>query len=60
MYKVWLSVVAVLSLKFAQTVSLSVSISNFLKKPANRFITPIVQVAVPDEYDKWVPVIMGW
>jgi hypothetical protein len=59
-YKVWLSVVAVLSLKFAQTIALSVSISEFLNKPANRYVTPLVKQATPDEYDKWVPVIMGW
>lgn len=60
MYKVWISVVAVLTLKFAQTISLSVSISKLLKKPADRYITPLVTDAVPVEYSKWVPVLMGW
>lgn len=59
-YKVWLAVVAVLSLKFAQTISLSVSISQFLKKPVDHFIAPLIEIAVPDEYDKWVPVVLGW
>jgi hypothetical protein len=40
--------------------ALSVSISEFLNKPANRYVTPLVKQATPDEYDKWVPVIMGW
>jgi hypothetical protein len=59
-FKVWMSVIAVLTLKFAQTISLSVSISKFLKKPTDRYITPLVKDAVPVEYSKWVPVLMGW
>ncbi len=59
-YRVWLSVVAVLSLKFAQTLSLSISISEFMKKPAQHYITPVVKAVLPDEYQKWVPVLIGW
>lgn len=59
-YKVWLSVVAVLTVKFAGTIALAISISEFIKKPLNRFIAPIIQAATPDEYDKWVPILFGW
>lgn len=59
-YRVWLSVVAVLSLKFAKTISLSMSISDFLKKPIDHYISPLVKKTVPHEYGKWVPVAMGW
>jgi len=60
LYKVWLSVLAVLTVKFAATIALALSISEFIKKPLNRYIAPIVQKATPDDYDKWVPVIFGW
>jgi hypothetical protein len=33
MYKVWLSVAAVLSIEFAKTISMALSIADFLKKP---------------------------
>jgi len=59
-YKVWLSVIAVLTVKFAVTIALAISISEFIKKPLNRYIAPIVQAATPDDYDKWIPVIFGW
>jgi len=59
-YRVWLSVVAVLTLKFAQTISLAVSISHFLKKPVDHFVEPLVKEVVPDDYDKWIPVVLGW
>lgn len=59
-YKVWLSVVAVLSLQFARTIALSVSISDFIKKPTNRYVSPYLEQAVPEGYEKWVPVVIGW
>ena len=60
MYRVWLSVAAVLTIEFARAISMALAISDFMKKPVNRFIAPTIQLAVPDEYDKWVPVILGW
>lgn len=60
MYKVWLSVMAVLAVQFAKTVALSISISEFLQKPVDRFLSPVIQIVVPDEYDKWVPILLNW
>ena len=60
MYSVWLSVAAVLSIQFARTIAMALSISDFLKKPIDRFITPTVNIAVPKDYEKWVPVVMSW
>lgn len=60
MYRVWLTVTAVLSIQFARTVSMALSLAEFLNKPCDRFITPVLQVAIPDEYDKWVPVVLRW
>jgi hypothetical protein len=59
-YTVWLSVAAVLSIQFARTISFALAIAEFLNKPINRLLAPTIQAAVPDEYDRWVPVIMGW
>lgn len=57
-YRVWLAVAAVLSIQFARTINMALSISEFLNRPCDRFITPVLQVAIPDEYDKWVPVVL--
>jgi hypothetical protein len=59
-YKVWLSVAAVLSIEFARTISMALAIADFLKKPCDRFITPTLNLAIPDEYEKWVPVLISW
>lgn len=59
-YKVWLAVVATLTLEFAQTVALAMSIGHFLKKPCDRYLSPMIKNALPDKYDKWVPILLGW
>jgi hypothetical protein len=60
MYRVWLSVAAVLTLKFARTIALSLSISDFLKQPIDRYVAPTISMATPDKYKRWVPVLLGW
>lgn len=60
MYKVWLSVAAVLSIQFARTISFAMAIADFLKKPVSRYLAPTVQSAIPDQYDRWVPIVLGW
>lgn len=58
--RVWISVLATLTLEFARTISLSLTISEFLKKPVDRFIAPTLQLATPKGYKRWVPVILTW
>lgn len=60
LYKVWLSVAAVLSIQFARTISLALTIAEFLQKPMDRFVAPVLRVAVPDEYERWIPVLLSW
>jgi hypothetical protein len=59
-YQVWLAVAAVLTIEFARAISLALSIAEFIKQPTNRYIAPIIKKVVPDDYDKWVPIILGW
>jgi len=58
MYTVWLSIAAVLSIQFARTISLALSVANFLNKPCDRYISPLLQDAIPREYGRWIPVIL--
>lgn len=59
-YQVWLAVAAVLTIEFARAISLALAISDFMKQPINRYVAPMIEKIVPDEYDKWVPIILGW
>lgn len=57
---IWLSVMATLKVQFARTISLALTIGDFLQKPVDHIIAPTLQSAIPKEYGKWVPVILSW
>jgi len=59
-YKVWMSVLAVLTVQFARTITFSMTITKFAKKLLDRLLLPIVKAATPDEYQKWCPVVLDW
>jgi len=58
-YKVWLAVMAVLSIQFARTIALSVSISKFLNVPIEH-AHPFIKTLLPSEYHRWIPIVSGW
>ena len=47
---VWMSVLAVLTIQFARTIAMALTISEFIQKFVNRFLLPIVKAVVPKEY----------
>mmetsp|Transcript_31057 Transcript_31057/g.34740 ORF Transcript_31057/g.34740 Transcript_31057/m.34740 type:complete len:337 (-) Transcript_31057:127-1137(-) len=59
-YTVWLAVISVLVVQFARTIQMAASIADFLSRPVDRFIAPVVQAAIPSEYRQWTPVILSW
>lgn len=59
-YSVWLAVVAVLALQFARTIAFAESIYTFVKKPIARYASPKLLSITPDEYKKWVPILILW
>ena len=59
-YNVWLAVAAVLKIQFARTINMALGIAEFINKPVDRFLRPTIQIVVPDEYDRWVPVVLSW
>lgn len=60
LYRVWLSVSAVLAIQFARTISLALTIADSLDKPMNKHVAPVVKLAVPPEYQRWIPIVIGW
>ena len=47
---VWMSVLAVLTIQFARTIAMALTIGDFFEKVVNRFLLPVVRAAVPHEY----------
>eukprot|EP00591_Stephanopyxis_turris_P003416 CAMPEP_0195516868 /NCGR_PEP_ID=MMETSP0794_2-20130614/8876_1 /TAXON_ID=515487 /ORGANISM="Stephanopyxis turris, Strain CCMP 815" /LENGTH=325 /DNA_ID=CAMNT_0040645571 /DNA_START=78 /DNA_END=1055 /DNA_ORIENTATION=- len=60
LYKVSLSVIATLTVEFARTIALACSISEIVRKPLDKYITPLTKQVVPKEYHRWIPVVFGW
>ena len=50
MFIVWMIVLAVLTIQFARTIAMALTISEFIQKFVNRFLLPIVKAVVPKEY----------
>ncbi|KAL3786093.1 hypothetical protein HJC23_003210 [Cyclotella cryptica] len=60
LYKTWLSVLAVLTIEFARTIALALTIADFVRKFMNRWVAPTIEKATPVEYKKWVPILVDW
>jgi len=60
LYKIWAAVIATLTIQFARTIALAVSISDAMRKPIHIHLEPTINRAVPKGYERWVPVVIGW
>lgn len=59
-YTTWVAVVAVVAIQFAKTVAFAETICTFVRKPISRHVTPKFIEMTPPEYQKWVPILIGW
>jgi hypothetical protein len=60
LYKIWATVIATLSIKFARTIAMAVTLSNDFQKTIIHYAGPTIVSAVPKGYERWVPVVIGW
>jgi len=56
----FLGVVAILRIKFAQTIALGATIGNIFETVADRFLRPILEKTIPETHHKWIPVIISY
>jgi len=56
----FLSVVAVLRLKFAQAIALGATIGNIFHGYVETWMSPILHKVIPVAYHKWIPVIISY
>lgn len=59
-YSVWFAIIAVLVVQFARTIQMANSISDFLTKPVDQYVKPVVNAMLPPEYRQWTPVLLNW
>jgi len=55
-----MSVVAVLRVEFAKTITLAVSIGNTMQNAAETFALPFLQKVVPAQYQHWLPTAINY
>jgi hypothetical protein len=51
---------AVLTIQFAKTIAMSLTIHDFFKRLTTRFLLPLITKITPREYRKWCPVFLDW
>jgi len=56
----FLGVVAVLRLKFAQTIALGATIGHIFETVAERVARPILEKTIPETHHKWIPIIISY
>ena len=47
LYTSWISVVCTLKIQFARTITLALSIADFLEKPCDKFLAPAIIILIP-------------
>jgi hypothetical protein len=60
LYVGFLAVIATLKVKFAHTITLGSSIGEMVFTNVNPFAQPILKKILPEEYQKWAPVIINY
>lgn len=60
LYTTWMGVSSVLQREYARVITLSLTMANYIERVAIFLLGPPAYMCVPDEYHRWVPVIIGW
>jgi hypothetical protein len=55
-----MGVSTVLEREFARTITLAVTIADYLRPTINFVLGPPAYRCVPQQYHKWVPIVLGW
>jgi hypothetical protein len=60
LYTTWLGVSAVLQREYARVISLSLTLASGLERVAHIILEPPLNLIIPEDYQKWVPAVIGW
>jgi hypothetical protein len=60
LYATWLGVSAVLEKQFARTISLSLTIAEYMYPIISFLVSPPFRLLIPNDLHRWVPLIVGW
>ncbi|GAX15175.1 hypothetical protein FisN_12Lh122 [Fistulifera solaris] len=60
LYTTWMGVSSVLQREYARVITLSLTMADYIERVAVFLLAPPAYLCVPDEYHRWVPVVIGW
>jgi hypothetical protein len=60
LYTTWISISIVLEREFARTIALSITIAESIRPLVSFVVNKPFQLCIPVEYQKWIPILIGW
>jgi hypothetical protein len=60
LYTTWLGISAVLQREYARVISLSLTLASGFERVAHIILEPPLNLIIPEDYQKWVPAVIGW
>lgn len=60
LYTTWMSISIVLEREFARTIALSITIAESIRPLVSFVVNKPFQLCIPVEYQKWIPILIGW
>jgi hypothetical protein len=60
LYTTWLGISAVLRREYARVINLSLTLAEGIETAGNILLAPALKLVTPKDYQKWVPVLLGW
>jgi hypothetical protein len=60
LYTTWLGISAVLQREYARVISLSLTLAAGIERVAHITLEPPLILIIPEDYQKWVPAVIGW
>jgi len=55
-----MSVIAVLRVEFAKTITLAVSIGNTMQSAGEKLVVPLLHQVIPSQYHHWIPTLVNY
>eukprot|EP00531_Pseudo-nitzschia_arenysensis_P010124 CAMPEP_0116143148 /NCGR_PEP_ID=MMETSP0329-20121206/15293_1 /TAXON_ID=697910 /ORGANISM="Pseudo-nitzschia arenysensis, Strain B593" /LENGTH=427 /DNA_ID=CAMNT_0003638443 /DNA_START=18 /DNA_END=1301 /DNA_ORIENTATION=+ len=60
LYTTWLGISTVLRREYARVIQLSLTLAEGMEMMGKILLVPALNIAVPKDYHRWVPVLLGW
>ena len=60
LYTTWLGISTILRREYARVINLSLTLAEGMEGIGSVIVAPAMKLVMPQEYHRWVPVLLGW